>query len=82
MKTRDIGIISLMSNYDSKSIKQVIDKLDKQVKSEVNGKFNAIGDEIRKQFESAMNVVQRPTLKNANITSYLTDLIKNIMGSG
>ena len=51
MKTRDIGIISLMSNYDSKSIKQVIDKLDKQVKSEVNGKFNAIGDEIRKQFE-------------------------------
>lgn len=53
MKTRDIGIISLMSNYDSKSIKQVIiDKLDKQVKSEVNGKFNAIGDEIRKQFES------------------------------
>ena len=81
MKTRDIGIISLMSNYDSKSIKQVIDKLDKQVKSEVNGKFNAIGDEIRKQFESAMNVVQSPTLKNANITSYLTDLIKN-MGSG
>lgn len=82
MKTRDIGIISLMSSYDSKSIKQVIDKLDKQVKSEVNGKFNAIGDEIRKQFESAMNVVQRPTLKNANITSYLTDLIKNIMDSG
>lgn len=26
---------TLMSNYDSKSIKQVIDKLDKQVKSEL-----------------------------------------------
>lgn len=82
MANKNVAILSLMAQADNKSIKQAVNSMDKALQSEVEGKFSSIGDEIGKQFESAMNVVQRPTLKNANIASYLTDLIKNIMGSG
>ena len=69
MANKNVAILSLMAQADNKSIKQAVNSMDKALQSEVEGKFSSIGDEIGKQFESAMNVVQRPTLKNANIAS-------------
>lgn len=81
MANKNIGILSLMAQADNKSVIQAVNSMDKTFQSEVNGKFNAIGDEIGKQAEDALKILNRTTLKDVKVTQPVSDFFLNILRS-
>ena len=81
MANKNVAILSLMAQADNKSIKQAVNSMDKTLQSEVNGKFNALGEEIAKQAEDALKILNRDTLKNVNFTKTSSDFFLNILQS-
>ena len=81
MANKNIGILSLMAQADNKSVIKAVNSMDKTFQSEVNGKFNAIGDEIGKQAEDALKILNRTTLKDVKVTQPVSDFFLNILRS-
>lgn len=81
MANKNVAILSLMAQADNKSVKQAVNSMDKTLQSEINGKFNAIGDEIGKQAENALKILNRNTLKDVDFTKTVSDFFLNILRS-
>lgn len=81
MANKNVAILSLMAQADNKSIKQAVNSMDKALQSEVEGKFSSIGDEIGKQAEDALKILNRTTLKDVKVTQPVSDFFLNILRS-
>lgn len=81
MANKNVAILSLMAQADNKSIKQAVNSMDKTLQSEVEGKFSSIGDEIGKQAEDALKILNRTTLKDVKVTQPVSDFFLNILRS-
>ena len=81
MANKNVAILSLMAQADNKSIKQAVNSMDKTLQSEVEGKFSSIGDEIGKQAEDALKILNRTTLKDVKVKQPVSDFFLNILRS-